>query len=229
MMATRRAKKEWFVLAVEPGQDKRVRREILRLVKIRSLEKEFGRIVIKHHLEERHRNGKWVPCRVKSYPGYLFVQMRYANETFHVLESCKRYGAFGLLNLKPQLGGKRYPKKEKMQNTPAKKWEREAHEEWMPTSVPNIEMAFVLLNEMQVNKDKKELKKKGKIVTEEPAVPQYKVGDQVRIIVGTFVGFEGKVTRAQPSQDGQTLTVEILVMDRATKIGVSNNDVERKV
>lgn len=227
-MTLRRAKKLWYVLAVEPGQDNRIRREILRQAKIQGLEKEFGRIIVKHHIEERLRNGKWVPCRVKSYPGYVLVHMRYGNETFHVVNSLKRIGVFGFLNMKPQLGGKRYPKREKPQNTPPKAWEIEAHEDWKPTPVASVEVGFLMLDEMAVNRKKKELKRKGTVMAE-PVGPKYAVDDEVTVTTGTFAGCVGKVKRVVPSQDGQTLTVEIVLMGKATKVGLSSNDVERKV
>lgn len=227
MMATKRVKKLWYVLAVEPGQDKKIRREIVRQSRIRDLTKDIGRIVVKHHLEERQRNGKWVWMRVKSYPGYILINMRFTNETFHVINSLKRMGVFGFLNLPPQLGGKRYPRKEPMQNTPPKKWEIEMREDWKPTPVSSVEAGFLLLDETQVNKDKKARKKMK--VEEEPAEPEYKEGDEVVVKEGTFLGCHGRVKKVVPSQDGATLTLEVTIMGRTTKIGVGSQDVERKV
>lgn len=227
MAAAKRPKKLWYVLAVEPGRENRIRREIARQAALRDLKRDVGRVIVKHHTEERfsHRDGKWKPMRVKSYPGYVLINLRYTSETHHLIKSLGYLGVFGFLNLPPQLGGKRYPRKQKPERTPPKKWELEARNDWKPTPVSSVEVAFLILDEQAVNQEKKDRKK---MIEKEPDEPKYAVGDEIEILTGTFMGFAGRVTRSLPSQDGQSLTVAITVMGRETKIGIGSGDVKKK-
>jgi transcription antitermination factor NusG len=237
-MATKRAKMLWYCISCEPGRDKRVRRELMRAYKLRGLEKEFGRVFIPHHIEEKPHpvTGVVGPRRVKSFPGYLLVNMRFTGDTFHLVKGLGRIGVFGFLDPPPQLGGRRYPKKEKMQRTPVKPWELEKRQDWKPCPIHPLEIAVLMEAEKRGIAVKKEHKKAmdraartAVPVEAEPTGPRFEVGDGVRITEGMCKGLVGKVVKAAPSSygGGQVLTVHVLLLGKMTPVVVGNQHVEK--
>lgn len=87
-----RKRKWWFVLCVDPKCDKKVRKEIKRQRKIQGMEKLIGQVVIPR-AAQLGPNGK-MQNRM-AFPGYLLINCRWCEQTFHFLKSIRHTG--GLL------------------------------------------------------------------------------------------------------------------------------------
>lgn len=208
------SKKKWYVIACEAGSEKKVIRYIKREKKIRDngTDSKIGRFVIPRHLEKRIVNGIEKQFRVKSFPGYILVNMEFTDSVMLLIEDAKRRGSFGLLPLRQQFFVKNPDTKKAKRKTNLREEEIEDICSWTPTAVDSEEAALVLLRT-------KEKKTKPKTTNMKPGC-LIKVTDEK----SAYYGQEAKITSVIPTSRGFEFVAEMKLMDRYVTIRVKDTD-----
>lgn len=211
-------KKLWYVLSVQSGKEKWLRQQITKKARVAGIDG-IGRILIPTHPEERLRKGEYQWQNRKSFPGYLIVHMHYNSDTHTLIERMENFGVYGLLPLRPKDDGFKYPRKEPKQKRKMEDWEKEVIEEWQPTALVSEEAARLLIMKKVKNKARRE-------VVKDPC--PVAIDDQVKIQGGSiFEGCTGVIKAIRETQDDYFLTVELVLMGRRTRTGISHRHVEK--
>lgn len=195
---------KYYVLAVEPGEDEKVRRRLTTKIKVEDMRDEIDLVLVPRHAEFRARRSDGKPVRraKKSTPGYLIVRMHFSDDAYALIKSIP--GAWDLLPMKPVLNRMSYPKKDKPKKLAARKHDLEAVETWSPTALESEEAALLLLRHAA----RKEKPK--------PAGGA-EVGDRVQLQGGMFDGMEGPVVAVDGEGEDATFYVEVTVLGRAVR------------
>lgn len=82
-------RKNWYVIQVQVGWDDELRKEINRRVKIESMERKIGKIILHRHPENVLRKGKVEVHQKKAFPGYLLIEMVKSFETIAFVKGFK--------------------------------------------------------------------------------------------------------------------------------------------
>lgn len=84
----------WYVLKVASNRETTIKRVLERDIKREALEEHFGEILIPTEKVKETKNGKTRVRSVKLWPGYLVVQMRIIDDTYHLVRSVTGVGDF---------------------------------------------------------------------------------------------------------------------------------------
>lgn len=88
------ADKLWYVLKVQSNREKSIRDSLLRRIKMEGLVDDFGDVVIPTEKIVETKNGKRKVREQKLFPGYMMIQMRLTDETWHVVLGTSGVGDF---------------------------------------------------------------------------------------------------------------------------------------
>lgn len=208
---------KWYVLACESGREKGIIEFLEKEAKLRNLEKHIGKIIEPHHVEEHRTDEGWKERRVKSFPGYMLIQMNFCDATYLLIEDSKRKDAFGLLPLRPNFFTKHPDRKKVTKKLNLSKRQLELVEDWVPTAVDSLEAALILLRTKQ---------------TEAPPVTtDIKPGVRVTITdpKSPFKDQIGKVQNVIKQAKGFEFVVEITIVDRPVSIRISHKSCEATI
>ncbi len=78
---------QWFIIHTYTGYEKRVKKMLEEEIRNRKLQDKFGRIFVPVEIVQRHRGKKKIQVEKIKYPGYLFVEMEYDEDTVHLLSN----------------------------------------------------------------------------------------------------------------------------------------------
>jgi transcriptional antiterminator NusG len=73
---------KWYVIRTQSGHEQALKELIEESIRVRSLQDSFGEIIVPEIDFEEKKDGKKVSVRRNIYPGYLFLQMEYSDETW---------------------------------------------------------------------------------------------------------------------------------------------------
>ncbi|GHS94988.1 transcription termination/antitermination protein NusG [Planctomycetales bacterium] len=80
-----RAAKNWYVIKVQPEREDRIQNLLEEQIRRHGLQAQIRDILVpKEHLQEVRHSKKRI-SRIKSYPGYLFVEMDLSDEVFFII------------------------------------------------------------------------------------------------------------------------------------------------
>ncbi len=200
---------KWYVLMVESGKETKVRSGLLRAAKIADLHPRLFKGAMVPALREtvpRKGDGKPIMVRRVKFEGYLFVQMVYCPETADLIREHKYQ--FGLLPVRPEKPA--MPKTK--EPSAAQQDEYDRWLAWKPTALDTREAAYLLLEQIRVEKIKP------------PATPKFRAGDEVRVIdrQSCWFNLTGLVAVAADN----ALTVEVPFMGTVQRVGVEAWQIE---
>ncbi len=78
---------KWYVIHTQSGYENKLKNAILEEVKRRGLVDSFGEIIVPEVEIEELRDGKKKTVKKNLYPGYLFLQMDYSEETWFLVKN----------------------------------------------------------------------------------------------------------------------------------------------
>ncbi len=85
---------QWFVLKVQTNRERSIRDNILKRIKIEGMEDYFGDVVIPTEKVVETKGGKRRVREQKLFPGYMMIQMRLTDESWHLIRSTSGVGDF---------------------------------------------------------------------------------------------------------------------------------------
>ena len=88
------ADKKWYAVQVLVGFEKVVRENLQERIEQHGLQERFGGILLPVEKTLEIRNGKKKEVERKLYPGYLFLEMSMAPDTWHLVRRTRRVGGF---------------------------------------------------------------------------------------------------------------------------------------
>ncbi len=204
--------KQWHVLAVSPGAEASVRRNLKRVFREAGLQKSLGKIIIPRHEKFVLRDGRRCRIKAKSCPGYLIIEMCWLPSYEKIILSV--YGAQYMLpakkewygkNLNTRAAYKRKPTEKEldMKDDAGRSWGDDLYN-WKPTAFRSEEEAWLLLG-IEKLKD--------------PPKVGLKVGTPVTVIEGTFKGMFGKIEHVD-NKDPKNIGYKVIlpVFNRPTPV-----------
>jgi len=78
---------KWYAIHTQSGQENKLRNAILKIVGDRKMQEHFGEIIVPEIEIEEKKGDKKRKVRKNLYPGYVFIQMRYSEETWLLVKS----------------------------------------------------------------------------------------------------------------------------------------------
>lgn len=96
-------KKRWYVVNIYSGYEKKVISDLKNRIKIYSLEKSFGKMIVPSEKKIENISGKIRKSERKYYPGYILLEMELNDKTWKLVNETKRVVRFIGANLiKPE-------------------------------------------------------------------------------------------------------------------------------
>ena len=85
---------KWYVVHTYSGHENRAKLSLLERVKTAGLQDSFGEILIPTESVMEVVKGQRRTSTRKFYPGYMFVQMKFSNETYHLVKNTPKITGF---------------------------------------------------------------------------------------------------------------------------------------
>lgn len=85
---------QWYVLKVQTNRERSIRDTILKRIRLEGLEDYFGEIRIPTEKVVETKGGKRKVREQKLFPGYMMIQMRLTDESWHLVRSTSGVGDF---------------------------------------------------------------------------------------------------------------------------------------
>jgi len=78
---------KWYILSTKAGDEQKLKLAIERLIAEKDMQASFGEILIPEVEREEKKDGKMKIVKKNFYPGYLFIQMDFSEETLLLVKS----------------------------------------------------------------------------------------------------------------------------------------------
>lgn len=85
---------QWYVLKVQTNRERSIRDSIVKRIKLEGMEEYFGEILIPTEKVVETKGGKRKVREQKLFPGYMMIQMRLTDESWHLIRSTGGVGDF---------------------------------------------------------------------------------------------------------------------------------------
>jgi transcriptional antiterminator NusG len=84
----------WYVLKVQTNRERTIRETLLKRIRLEAMEDFFGEIRIPTEKVVETKGGKRKVREQKLFPGYMMIQMRLTDESWHLVRSTSGVGDF---------------------------------------------------------------------------------------------------------------------------------------
>ncbi len=84
----------WYVLKVQTNRERTIRDTLLKRIRLEAMEEYFGEIRIPTEKVVETKGGKRKVREQKLFPGYMMIQMRLTDESWHLVRSTSGVGDF---------------------------------------------------------------------------------------------------------------------------------------
>ena len=88
------ADKAWYAVHVTAGSEKKALEQLKTRIEASELREQFGEILLPIEIVQEFRNGKKVDSERKLYPSYLFVNMEFGADTWHLVRNTPKIHGF---------------------------------------------------------------------------------------------------------------------------------------
>ena len=85
---------QWYVLKVQTNRERSIKESILKRIRLEGMEEFFGEILIPTEKVVETKGGKRKVREQKLFPGYMMIQMRLTDESWHLVRSTSGVGDF---------------------------------------------------------------------------------------------------------------------------------------
>lgn len=84
----------WYVLKVQTNRERTIRETLLKRIRLEGMEEYFGEVRIPTEKVVETKGGKRKVREQKLFPGYMMIQMRLTDESWHLVRSTSGVGDF---------------------------------------------------------------------------------------------------------------------------------------
>jgi transcriptional antiterminator NusG len=84
----------WYVLKVQTNRERTIRDTLLKRIRLEAMEEYFGEVRIPTEKVVETKGGKRKVREQKLFPGYMMIQMRLTDESWHLVRSTSGVGDF---------------------------------------------------------------------------------------------------------------------------------------
>jgi transcription termination/antitermination protein NusG len=92
--ATEPSNKRWYVVHAYSGMEKAVERNLRERIDRAGMQDKFGRILVPMEEVVELKNGKKAVTERRFFPGYVFVEMEMADDTWHLVKHTSKVTSF---------------------------------------------------------------------------------------------------------------------------------------
>lgn len=85
---------QWYVLKVQTNRERTIRETLLKRIRLEGMEEYFGEVRIPTEKVIETKGGKRKVREQKLFPGYMMIQMRLTDESWHLVRSTSGVGDF---------------------------------------------------------------------------------------------------------------------------------------
>jgi transcriptional antiterminator NusG len=85
---------QWYVLKVQTNRERTIRETLLKRIRLEGMEESFGEIRIPTEKVVETKGGKRKVREQKLFPGYMMIQMKLSDESWHLVRSTSGVGDF---------------------------------------------------------------------------------------------------------------------------------------
>jgi transcriptional antiterminator NusG len=85
---------QWYVLKVQTNRERSIKDSIVKRIRLEGMEEYFGEILIPTEKVVETKGGKRKVREQKLFPGYMMIQMRLTDESWHLIRSTGGVGDF---------------------------------------------------------------------------------------------------------------------------------------